>query len=175
MLDRIKYYSKDNMSTGTHLKNVEKVLEGFDSTKEFSDINDIIELYNIKLFFDNNVYLTSWDNNQRELYSKTAKQFSGIIGKFFSKINDNNLSEFYILTDGMYQQNFWEIVQEYKVYTKISKDVFCAFVDTNPNALGYILMCKKVVCYFDAEIAEKLTNNVQYAELVLDYFIPKAR
>lgn len=173
MIDRIKYYSKNDKSAGTELKNAEKILESFDFVKEFSDINDIIELYNIKLFFDNDVYLSSWDDNQRNIYYKNVQQFSGIIGKFFSKINDNNLSEFYILTDGMYQQDFWEIVQEYKVYTKISKDVFCAFVDTNSNALGYILMCKKVVCYFDAEIAEKLSNNVQYAELVLDYFIVK--
>lgn len=173
MFERIKYYSKDDMSAGTHLKTAEKALENFDSTKEFSDINDIIELYNIKLFFDNKVYLTSWDDNLRELYSKTVKQFSGIIGKFFSKISDNNLSELFTLTDGMYQQDFWEILQYYNAYKRISKTKFCEFIDNNSTALRYIMACKDIVFHFDIEIAEKLTNDVQYAELVLEYFIVK--
>lgn len=173
MFERIKYYSKDDRSARTHLKTAEKTLENFDSTKEFSDINDIIELYNIKLFFDNKVYLTSWDDDLRELYSKTVKQFSGIIGKFFSKISDNSLSELFALTDGMYQQDFWKILQYYNGYKRISKTKFCEFIDNNSTALRYIMACKDIVFHFDIEIAEKLTNDVQYAELVLDYFIVK--
>lgn len=47
---RIKYYSSNDLSIGYNLIECEKILKDFDEEKEYNEINDVIELYNICLF-----------------------------------------------------------------------------------------------------------------------------
>lgn len=44
MKDRIKFFSKYDMSIGFYLKCLKKKLDEFDDTIEYNNINDILEL-----------------------------------------------------------------------------------------------------------------------------------
>ena len=69
MSRRIIYYSSSDLSSGYHLQQVEPILLQEEKAFTDYDINDVIELYNIGLFFENNIYLKSWDDekNKRRL------------------------------------------------------------------------------------------------------------
>ena len=67
-MSRIKYYSYSDLSTGHNLIKCEEILNQFDEEKEYNDVNDVLELYNITLFFDNELKLLKWSDVEYENY-----------------------------------------------------------------------------------------------------------
>ena len=63
MFERAKFYSIDDLGNNLELTRAEEILEAYDEGKEFEDINDIIELYNVKLFLDNHLALKKMESN----------------------------------------------------------------------------------------------------------------
>lgn len=53
---RVKYYSADDMSCGLHLERAEKVIEQYNNETAYVDINQMIEFYNIKSFFEKGIF-----------------------------------------------------------------------------------------------------------------------
>lgn len=53
----VKFYSKTDLSGGHYLRHAEHVLDEFNDSLEYTDINQIIEFYNICRYFDEEMYL----------------------------------------------------------------------------------------------------------------------
>lgn len=73
-INRVVFYSKQDLSGGINLQNAESIIESFDSKKLY-DINDILELYQIKLYFDNGLYRNAWSNEIKSKYIETVNLF----------------------------------------------------------------------------------------------------
>ena len=43
----VKYYSSNDMSIGYNFEQAKKLLDALDENKEYTDVNEIIELYNV--------------------------------------------------------------------------------------------------------------------------------
>ena len=82
-MNKVKFYSTNDMACGYYLKNSEKVIIEFEVGKGVQDINDIIELYNIKKYFDNRIYLAEWTPDDIKRYENTIKSYFVIIAKIF--------------------------------------------------------------------------------------------
>lgn len=96
--NRIKFYSISDLANGYQLELAEKKLQCF-SSEPLSDINDAIELYNIKLFFDNGCFLTRWDDTVRQTFLDICKEISRQVAVFFSGINESNIESFLSAVD----------------------------------------------------------------------------
>lgn len=172
MRDYVKFYGPTDMASGYELRKAENVIESFNAATEYTDVNRVIELYNIKLYFDNKMYIQSWDELTKNKYIDIVKQFSGVVGKFFSQVSGENIYEKYIALNIQYRYDFWEIVDYYGVHKRVTSEQFVAIIKKD-HLLVYILPCQKIVRYFDGEIAKELTSNIEYAETVLDYYAVK--
>lgn len=64
MFERAKFYSIDDLGNTMELSRAEEVLEAYIEDKELEDINDVIELYNVKLLLDNQLALKKWTEEQ---------------------------------------------------------------------------------------------------------------
>lgn len=64
MFERAKFYSIDDLGNNFELTRAEEVLEAYDEDKELEDINDVIELYNVKLLLDNQLALKNGRKNK---------------------------------------------------------------------------------------------------------------
>ena len=62
---RVVFYSKTDLAIPYNLEIAEWLLVQHDFKSHF-DINSLLELYNIKLYFDNEVFLNSWDDAKRQ-------------------------------------------------------------------------------------------------------------
>ncbi len=73
-LNRVVFYSKRNLSGDRNLQNAESIIEGFSSSKTY-EINEVLELYQINLYFDNELYRPAWSEEAKEKYIKIVTPF----------------------------------------------------------------------------------------------------
>lgn len=71
-MGRVKFDSASYCTCGQSLELAERIIQGYQSNVEINDVNKIIELYNIKKFFDNNLTLVSWSEDQISEYKKVS-------------------------------------------------------------------------------------------------------
>ena len=81
--DRIKYFGENDMSIWHFLEKAEPIINSFNPSKEYTDINEVIELYNVQELMDSGTVLRRWDDETVERLKKASGQFSAIIGRFF--------------------------------------------------------------------------------------------
>ena len=115
---RVKFYSEYDMTIGYYFSRIVNVIENFNSKKKITDINEIIELYNIQLFISNKIYPTDWDEQKCKKYTEVANSFSNTIGIFFSEINVCFIDQLFETLENDYSDDFWLLIQKYKVYEK---------------------------------------------------------
>lgn len=168
---RVKFYSKYDMSVGFYIRRVANIIENFNAEKTITDINEILELYNIQLFISNKIYPTHWDEQQRKNYTEVAKLFSKTIGIFFSEININLLDQFFETLEYDYRDDFWELIEKYNVYEKVSRSMFIKLLSSKKFYLTQVLRCKKIVNYFSDEILSYMESNVKSATILLKYYL----
>lgn len=71
--DRVFYYSKYDGACYSNLVLAEKLLASFKDDIEY-DINDIIELYQVKLYIDNEIFLKNWTKDDIERIKEKCKK-----------------------------------------------------------------------------------------------------
>ena len=168
---RVKFYSKYDMSVGFYINRVVNIIENFNTEQKITDINEILELYNIQLFISNKIYPTNWDEQQRKNYTEVANLFSKTIGIFFSEININLLDQFFETLEYDYRDDFWELIEKYNVYEKVSRSMFIKLLSSKKFYLTQVLRCKKIVNYFSDEILSYMESNVKSATILLKYYL----
>lgn len=170
---RVKYYSTNDLSAGFYLKRIEDIICNFVVEKKRVDINEIIELYNIQQFFHNRIYSIYWTKQQLNDYSEIVSDFSKVIGKFFSGINIDTIESMFDTIYYDYRNDFWKLIEKYKVYDKISVEQFRKIILNKHFILNNVLKCKNIVKKFSDEIITYMEKNPFCAEIILSYYLEK--
>ena len=176
---RIEFHSINDLSIDWYVEKIEKyTLE----TKQHISINDFFEIYNIKLYFDNNIYPQSWDDDKKVQYSKKFQDIYKILKEkiFIKNCNNNDFQTIFSELDLIYHDNFWKLFNNYSVYKNISKDVFKNFLENKPQQISTVISYKSIVKFFNIPIKEFLMEYENAAQIIIDYeehkkiFIPKS-
>lgn len=170
---RVKYYSVKDLSLGFDTERIETLINNFVLEEKRTDINEIIELYNVQQFFKNKIYSEYWDKDKLDDYIKVVNSFKTVIGRYYSNININKLESIIEDINYNYRDDFWKIINENKVYKKIPAEIFIKILKNNQYILNYILKCDKIVDYFSKEIVTYMEENPLCAEILLSYYLEK--
>ena len=168
-LDRVQFYSKEDMAGGHHLSKGEHILRN-ETKFNYTDINEVLELYNLKKYFDNELYLKSWTQDEIDNFKQKATEYGKIVGQFFSTINDTNVFELYEQILHGYIHSFWEIVSNHNVFKRISKSNFSKILESEPHLIHEILTHKGIVDYYNTELKNFLLTYSQSAEILLSFY-----
>jgi len=168
-LNKVVFYSKEDMAGGHQLQKGEHVLRS-DIKSNYTDINDIFELYNIKKYIDNELYLKSWTNDDITNFKQKVAEFGKVIGQFMATINDSNVENLYENTLQNYVHSFWELLNNQSVYKRISKSIFSNILSNEPHIIHEILTHKNIVDHYDKEIRLFLLTYSQSAEILLSVY-----
>ena len=171
-LERVVFYSKTDGAAGHNLERVEMLLNTIDINSDF-DIVDLLELYNVKLYLDNELYLLSWEEETKNNYKALMDYAWLLIKKFWLGINDSNVLGYIDYLEYIYNETYWELISHFQVYKNISKPVFIYILDKFPFQIIYILANKNIVRHFDKEMRDFLMNYKTAAELLLSRFEEK--
>ncbi|MBD8349295.1 hypothetical protein [Dysgonomonas sp. HGC4] len=165
-INRIVFHSKEDMASSHYLQRVEELLYNINIEDTF-EINDLLEFYHIKLYFDNELFLLRWDEEMKKEFQDKANQLWNITKTFWLTINDQNILSYIESVGFCYQKAFWELTENLDTYKKICKNTFVSILDKNNNHIIRILLFEKIVRYFSTEIRLFLLTYKQTAELLL--------
>ena len=129
-MERIKFYSINDMVTGENLIRIKEIVDNFDESKQNYNINEIIEFYNITKYVDTECYKNyklNWSECDVSKIKNVIKTYKGLIARYIKSISNENIIEKYIeIQDDYYgyREDFFELLEKYKVYENISEDTF---------------------------------------------------
>jgi len=168
--ERVKFYSPNDFTCGHNLEKAEKVIKLFSPENEDCDVNHIMELYNIQLFFDNEGRLRKWNDNEYETLKNTVNLFGGTIARFFNKIDNNNvlciLNE--LGNDSKDINDFWFLFNKYKRYEIVLANIIGELLDFH---ISFILKRKETVSAYGALIADYFISRPSCAEYLVNEFL----
>lgn len=173
--NNVKFYSSDDMSCGSNLREAEKIIDSFSSDKTDCKINDILELYNIQLFFNNDIRLYEWDDQRYNSLANTVKEFDKPIGIFFSKIDNENFISMYNQINYDYTQNFWELFNYFKLYDRIHCKTISSMLENQEIFIEYLLSYKGISKKYESEIRSYMLQNSQTAEILLSNYLTETK
>lgn len=171
--DGVKFYSVQDWSTGENLEKSAKILESFNENEDYVDINKVIELYNVQQLINSGAYLREWDEDIIDHYKKLSVPLTKVLGKFFGKINDEN---FQLITRSVsigYVEDYWRLFVKFKVYKKVSGEVFAAYINDPETTLWILLQQEELVKYYGQELANVLRISEQTPRLVISKFLER--
>lgn len=170
MEHRIKYYSKSDLSAGWNLQKIEEVIKEYDEKREDYEINDIIEFYNITKFLDNKLYLNNWDEKYIDNLKNINVKLKANIGRYFNNIRNKNLYEIFNSIETRYKEDFFEIFEKYKLYSRISQRAFNQLINST-HVLELVLRNKKITDSYTDIIIKKFLKYNDSALILMNKYV----
>jgi hypothetical protein len=171
-LNRVKFYSKEDMAGRHHLAKAESILKG-EMQSVYENINEVLELYNIKKYFDNKLYLKNWTQDDIDNFKKKVNEYGNVVGQFMSKINDDNFIFYYEQLLQEYIDSFWKLLNNQDIYKRVSAEKFMIVLSKEPHEIRNILTCKNLVAHYNTALRDFLKIYPKSAELLLSIYEEK--
>lgn len=163
---RIKFYTRDDLACGYHLSNIDELLDNFEINSSLT-LNDLIEFYNIKLYFENGFYLATWTESEKNLHINTVEQVNTLLkGKIYS-LTEDSLEEEVLNLDYNFYGDFWMLLNNLNDCKKISDQTISEILHNSPRQINYILKQKKLVEKYDKTVRSFLINYPKTSEILL--------
>ena len=169
----VKFYGRNDMSIGWQLKEAEPIISGFSADKEYDSINEIIELYNIQELMNLEVRLTEWSIETYEELKSIVKPFTGVVAKFFSSMCNDNFMDYIQNVAIGYIDDFWALFDRFKVYQRISQEIFTEYLNLPDTTLYRILEHKDIVKAYDSPLTNVLRVSDQTCRILVSRFLEK--
>lgn len=172
---KVKFYSKEDMAGGYNLQRAEIIIDNFDNNKVYTDINEIIEFYNIYQYIENEVFLKSWDEIYIKKARNTAKQMKSMIYKWFnSNIDDKTIILEYQKLERNYKTDFFKILNDILDNINIDKNIFKNLLNICTFHIYDILQHKKIVNAYEEEIKNYMIRDVENStRIFVDVYLIK--
>ncbi len=166
-MNRVHYYSKHDMSSSFYWERAADIISSFQNGWRPTDINDLVELYNVWLFVENGVHDKTWADEMLTAVS----DFKEYIITILSRLVEASWITTYEQLDQEYRPFFWEIVDRFNIACEISEETLELAVSESQCELGYVLQRKRLVKKYDGLLARMLKKNENTAEWLLSEFV----
>ena len=155
MNERVKYYPTDDFCCGRNLDKVETIYSTAPETL-INDINDVLELYNIALYFRNNIKLSHWSDEEYDKYKECVGPFESSVKQYFNTLNDESILSTVISVESRYRDDFWELFEQCKMYNRISSNSFNEILSSDKVSVWEIFKQKQTIKKYGDIIREFL-------------------
>ena len=166
MEHRVHWFSINDMSIGYHLPRIEQIIEEFNIANDITDVNDILELFEITKFVDNGACPKSWGQDMLSM----VKQFKPIVAKYFKQITKSELSNIYRSIDFGYRDSFWEIIDVFEIKGLIDENSLQTSFNESWE-LRELMYREKLVKRHGGLLRKFLISNPHSAEWLLNEYV----
>lgn len=167
----IKFHGPNDLDTFLSLKDREIFLDNFNEDDNYSDINKILDLYNInRSIITHKIQLNHWSDEQYTRYVSICNRFMKIVGNFSSTISNENIKNIHA-TLAFPENDFWELVCHFEVYKRIKWETIKSIIEGTKTALERILCQKKIVQHFDSDLAIYMRSSDCMTPLIINKYL----
>ena len=168
MEERVHFYSTYDMSIPINIERADMVIEKYKQGWRPESINDVIELYNIWLFVENNIRKTDWDDNKLGMIKNA---FKTEVIRYFSKLSRETWAAAYNQIEIGERQYFWEIIDRFGIDGLIDENTLKESLSDNAWELRELLQYERLVNRYQQIITILLKENESTAEWLLQEFV----
>ncbi len=163
----IKLYSINDLAFSSCFNMALGLLNSFENNKQYESINEIIELYNVSQIFS-----TKGIKEEFLLIYKTKeKDILRTIACYIKSLDEKTFLYEYHKVSSDYLDEFWVLIEKYKVFTNIPVSVMREILYEPDFSLYLLLRNKTIVKHFDKLIADYMMDSDQSAELIIQKFL----
>ena len=138
---------------------------------DLMDINRVLELYNIRLYFDKHYKINDCEDDKYSKYREAFLDVIKAVTNFFDSIDQNNLVEVYEKCDVVFWDDFWHFFYQFKIYERIEKNRFDEITYGLKMSPDKMLENKSFVDYFSEQIIEKISIPEFGAPFLIRFFL----
>ena len=166
--NRTIFLDNDDMAYGVGFDRIEQIqIPSFESI----DINDAIEFFEIKRYFDNGLRVKDWSDEQYSEYCEKSKKLFGITMRFVKGLKDSTILEVYRRINGhFYHKPFWILFDKCSLYNEISPSVFDQLLHNESVSLYDILSHKKISKQYGMVIRDYILETLDHIPLLLQVY-----
>lgn len=168
-MERAKFYSKTDLSNGMHLMRAEKVLNNYQEGLDYENVNDVLELFNVKLLIDNGLELNRWTEKQVADYKTKVSKLGKDIVAFFRK--GQTIDGLLVSVEFVFAQDFWIVIEKFGLIDLVSEQALSEIFTKNPDVIENILHCEKIVREHESLISSMLCLYKNAANLLLHAYL----
>ena len=167
MRDRVLFLDRNDMLCGYQLDRIETM-----DIPEFETmtINDAIEFYEIKRYFDADMHLKTWTETSYQEYERKSKTLYGLTMRFINNIDDDNIIKHYAAVDTLYHASFWQLFCICKLHKKISNNAFAQLIQSDHISSFDLFEHKEVVTSYGPELRDYILTNVNHIQLIIHVY-----
>lgn len=165
--NRVVFYEPNDFVCGLHLEKIATIK--VPPVSEIT-INDAIEFYEIKKYFDKKIHLKKWSDAEYDCYWVKAKELNGLSMRFFSSIKNDSIILEYKNIETIYYKSFWEIFELCKLYNVIDAETFSNLLKYKRSVLCYVLRHEKIVTKYGKVICSEILENTIHIDVVLRWY-----
>ena len=173
MKNRVVFYSKKDISMNWQCERIIEVFHLKEKWKEFDEINDIIELYQVMLMFETDICPAELTDYDWEECKKAVDNIKKIVAKRFSRIEDITLEVELDNVEKTYKKSFWEILMAFGGEKRISALSIERLLNNEKINILDILVNKQAVKTYGDVVKRYLQKNIHYAHLLVDEYLKK--
>lgn len=163
---RTKFYSVKDGSAGYQLSKAETLLDNFNAAANFS-LNDLLEFYNIKLYFDNNLFLATWTEDKKKSYITNIEIAYNQLKERIYKVTDESLEQGLSNIEYNFCDDYWSLLNNINDLKKITDTTLTEILGKHPTQISFILKKKKLVDKYDKAIRNFLIGYSDSAQILL--------
>lgn len=164
-MKHIKYYSNYDMSIGYGITEISSYFSAFDYDEENYNLTQILEMYNILKFFDNNL-LDKNTFNDGLFYKCLGKR----VGIFFNRLNEEDILTIIDSLEFNYENDFFECLVKFKTYERITSTTISNLVNQSRYLFRLLLENKELVFHYNTTIREIMLSNPESATFILEKY-----
>ena len=174
-MEKVKFYSKEDMASGYNLKCAENIINNFDENKEYYDINELIEFFNITKYIDNGIFLKDWDEKYIQEAKQKNIQMKKYLFKWFNKnINNHTIVNEYEKVEKKYKRDFFTIINSIIDNLSINDNVFKDLLNKCNYHIYDILENKKIVNKYDNVLKDYMNIDIENStRIFVDVYLIK--
>ena len=169
----VKYYPPSDWGFAMELEKAINVMENYKSNKKYEDVNEIIELYNVKQILDESICEQSLGKVKYAKYIDASHGFISIVACYFASIDEENFIDICNSVSTVYMEDYWDLFEKFKVYNRVSGEKFEKYLSLPETTLYKILEHKEIVKYYGRFIATRMRTSDQTAKILVSKYMEK--
>ena len=168
--ERVHYYSPYDMSIPFNWRRADVVIDNYKNGWRPQDVCDVVELYNIWQFVENDVAKEDWTEETLQLISSDFKK--EVVG-FFSALKRDTWVAVFRQLEFDYKRHFWAILDRFNIDGLLDLASIREAIEGSIWELRDLLRRERLVAKNQTALVELLKENEHTAEWLLQEYVQK--